>query len=147
MLNCPQDKSFETTPGNHTATVIWEDPSVSDNSDRVVNVYCDAEIGSIFPIGQTLVTCEAFDSSGNNETCQFRIDVYGKNDFFRYGYVRRDCCKNNKMYIKYLIMFTQIQKSQYYQWCYRPISEKTNQSQWLYGKTQMLQIILETSLM
>ena len=85
MLSCPQDKSFETTPGNPTATVMWEDPPVTDNSDQVVNVFCDPPSGSSVAIGPTLVTCMAIDGSGNKVICHFEIEIQGK-----YG-----SCKNN----------------------------------------------------
>ena len=58
--------------------VIWEDPSVTDNSGRVVDVLCDAASGSDFAIGRTVVTCTAVDSSGNNGTCNFAIYVKGE---------------------------------------------------------------------
>ena len=81
FISCPQNKSFATTQGNRAAVLKWEDPLVSDNSDQVVNVYCDVVSESNFANGQTLVTCEAFDSSDNNRVCRFGIDVQGKVNF------------------------------------------------------------------
>ena len=57
----------------------WQDPSATDNSGDVPEVTCDPRSGSNITIGQTLITCEAFDSSGNdNTTCRFQITVEGK---------------------------------------------------------------------
>ncbi len=40
-------------------------PTATDNVDSVVNVVCTPESGSQFPLGSTLVTCNATDTAGN----------------------------------------------------------------------------------
>ena len=57
--------------------VILEDSFASDNSGNV-SVTCDPESGTNFIIGQTPVTCEAVDGSGNKASCSFQITVTGK---------------------------------------------------------------------
>lgn len=47
------------------AIVEYSPPTASDNVDGAVAVSCDIPSGSLFPIGQTLVTCGARDSVGN----------------------------------------------------------------------------------
>ena len=74
---CPFNQSLDTQPGQPTAVAVWQHPSVSDNSCDKPWVTCKPLSGSNFTIGQTLVTCEAVDSSGNNNTCSFHIDVQG----------------------------------------------------------------------
>ena len=60
------------------AVATWQDPSATDNSGDVPEVTCDPLCGTNFTIGQTLITCEAVGSSGNNNTCSFQIAVKGK---------------------------------------------------------------------
>ena len=74
---CPFNQTLDTQPGQPTAVAVWQHPSATDNSDDIPVVNCDAMSGSKFTIGQTFVTCEAVDSSGNNNTCGFQIDVKG----------------------------------------------------------------------
>ena len=75
---CPDNQTLDTQPGQPFAVALWQDPSATDNSGDVSNTICDPKSGSKFTIGQTLVTCEAVDDSGNNETCNFQIAVEGK---------------------------------------------------------------------
>ena len=58
--------------------VVWEGASVSDNSGIVVQVVCDPQLGTDFHIGQTVVTCQAVDGSGNRAECSFQVYVTGK---------------------------------------------------------------------
>ena len=69
---------MDTRPDQPFSVAVWQDPSVIDNSEDVPEVACDRQSGSNFTIGQTLVTCEAVDSSGNNNACNFQITVRGK---------------------------------------------------------------------
>ena len=59
-----------------TVTVNWQTPTATDNSGEVT-VSCDTSSGSRFTIGQTVVTCLAIDTSGNNRTCSFLVNVEG----------------------------------------------------------------------
>ena len=56
--------------------VIWEDPPASDNSGNVT-VTCNPQSGIILTIGETPVTCEAVDGSGNKAVCSFPVYVRG----------------------------------------------------------------------
>lgn len=51
--------------GESGAAVDFARPTASDNVNGAVAVVCDADPGSIFPVGTTLVTCWAMDSAGN----------------------------------------------------------------------------------
>ena len=75
-LTCVEDKSVHTDEGKPTALVVWEEPDASDNSGNVY-VTCDPPSGTNFPIGQTTVTCNAVDESGNNITCYFQVYATG----------------------------------------------------------------------
>ncbi|XP_072016990.1 hyalin-like [Amphiura filiformis] len=75
--SCPTDMEMDTDPGNATAVVAYQAPSATDNSGEV-SVVCDPASASQFPIGQTTVSCVARDSSENNETCDFLVDIKGK---------------------------------------------------------------------
>lgn len=49
--------------------------TAGDDADREVPVSCTPRSGSRFPVGRTVVTCSATDSSGNTTTARFRITV------------------------------------------------------------------------
>ena len=74
---CPISQTLSTRPGQPYAVAVWDDPDVTDNSGDIPNVICNPLSGSNFTMGQTLITCEAIDSSGNNNTCSFQIDIKG----------------------------------------------------------------------
>ena len=57
--------------------LVLEEPFASDNSGNV-SVTCDVHSRANFTIGQTPVTCEAVDGSGNKADCSFHITVTGK---------------------------------------------------------------------
>jgi len=56
------------------AVVNFPTPSASDNCMIATN-YCSPASGSVFPIGTTVVTNIAVDTSGNTNTCTFNIIV------------------------------------------------------------------------
>ena len=74
---CVEDQSVATDAGKPTGMVVWDDPNASDNSGNVAHVTCDPMSGTKFTIGQTKVTCEAVDGSGNDAECSFRVNVTG----------------------------------------------------------------------
>ena len=76
ILTCVEDKATGTDEGKPTARVTWDNPHAADNSGEVT-VTCDSPSGTDFDIGQTTVTCNAVDGSGNKKTCNFQIDVRG----------------------------------------------------------------------
>ena len=74
---CPINQTRNTDTGLPTVMLAWENPSATDNSGDISEVTCDPPPRTKFVIGQTLVTCVAVDSSGNNNTCSFQINVKG----------------------------------------------------------------------
>ena len=78
MITCVSNQSVNTDNGLDSAMVEWEVPKVSDNSGNVSQVICNPKSGTNFPIGRTIVTCEAVDGSGNRAACSFQINVTGK---------------------------------------------------------------------
>ncbi|XP_071959490.1 uncharacterized protein [Antedon mediterranea] len=76
-----EDPTFVMCPGSMsraangtTATHSWEDPVVEDNV-AVASVIPDISPGSVFPLGTTVVTYTATDTSSNEETCSFTVTV------------------------------------------------------------------------
>jgi HYR domain len=69
-------------PGNITVeaasnagTVVDFNTSATDIYDGPLTPQCDAISGKVFPIGPTLVSCSAADSSGNSSSGTFAINV------------------------------------------------------------------------
>ena len=79
VLLCPANQTTETTPGQPTSVVSWNEPQATDNSGQSLNVTCSVKCGSQFDIGLTYVICEAYDPSGNQAMCNFIVEVQGKN--------------------------------------------------------------------
>ena len=75
---CPADQETQTYPGKPTKMVEYQTPSATENSNETPSVECSPSSGFDFPIGETKVTCVARDSSGNNQTCDFQVNVRGK---------------------------------------------------------------------
>jgi hypothetical protein len=69
-----------TTPAAATSVSganVSYSASATDNSGVVSSFGCTPPSGSLFPIGDTLVTCTATDPSGNTATQSFTIHVAG----------------------------------------------------------------------
>ena len=77
VITCVNNQYVKTDKGMDTAMVVWEGPKASDNSGNVY-VVCNPQSGTNFTIGQTNVTCEAVDGSGNRAECSLQINVTGK---------------------------------------------------------------------
>ncbi|XP_072017008.1 uncharacterized protein [Amphiura filiformis] len=75
LESCPANQTTNATSGTWTATIVWHEPTATDNSGNLPTVICDPPSGNDFAIGQTPVTCTASDRSRNSETCSFYIDV------------------------------------------------------------------------
>lgn len=58
-------------------TVVDYQASAADAVDGAVEVSCDNESGTIFPVGVTAVTCTATDSAGNSASGAFTVTVRG----------------------------------------------------------------------
>ena len=78
MITCVPSQSVSTDKSMDTAMVVWDDPKALDSSGKASHVICDPPSGTNFPIGQTNITCEAVDNSGNRATCTFQVNVTGK---------------------------------------------------------------------
>ena len=76
-VKCISNQSSLLDGEQPSKMVIWEGPHASDNSGNVF-VTCDPHVGSNFTIGQTIVTCNASDGSGNRAECYFRANNTGK---------------------------------------------------------------------
>jgi uncharacterized repeat protein (TIGR01451 family) len=72
-ITCPSDITTNADPGVCAAVVKFV-VSASDNCS-VASVVCSPPSGSSFPVGTTLVTCTATDSSGNMSSCSFNVTV------------------------------------------------------------------------
>ena len=75
VITVPEDITEETTSPNGVQVPF--EVSVQDDVDGAVEVSCDHNSGSTFPIGETVVTCEATDSTGNPVEESFTITVAG----------------------------------------------------------------------
>jgi hypothetical protein len=57
------------------AEVNYTGPTANDDPDGSVPVFCTPASGSVFPLGENTVTCNANDSEGNTATSAFTITV------------------------------------------------------------------------
>lgn len=55
--------------------VVTFSASATDDVDGVLTVTCTPESGSVFPVGETVVVCNATDSAGNLAEGSFRVTV------------------------------------------------------------------------
>ncbi|MBL0102493.1 MAG: HYR domain-containing protein [Bacteroidetes bacterium] len=72
FLVCPSDMNVNTDAGSCGAVVAFS-PIATDNC--AFTLTSTPASGSVFPIGTTVVTCEATDASGNQSTCTFNVTV------------------------------------------------------------------------
>ena len=77
MIVCPGNQTVNTPPNQDYAIMVWADPQANDNSGQIPTTTCDPESGSQFEIGETEVTCQAVDPSGNQATCTFTAKSKG----------------------------------------------------------------------
>jgi murein DD-endopeptidase MepM/ murein hydrolase activator NlpD len=73
QIVCPASMDVPAQ-GLDGVVVTWETTAV-DACDTNVAVQCTPPSGSLFPVGETLVTCVAVDGSGNQRLCGFVITV------------------------------------------------------------------------
>jgi len=69
---CPDDISVQGSAGG--AVVTFVTPMFSDNC-KVQSIVCNQNSGSTFAVGQTTVTCTAYDMCGNFASCDFKVTV------------------------------------------------------------------------
>jgi len=78
ILNCPSNITVYTGPGRLTCNqaATWVPPTATDNCNPGgVIITSTHPPGTIFPVGNTLVTYTATDPSGNSSTCSFTVTV------------------------------------------------------------------------
>ncbi|XP_059141737.1 uncharacterized protein LOC131929503 isoform X2 [Physella acuta] len=75
VLKCPSTITAVSKPKKQPVSVTWGSWSVSDNSNEFVTVSSSAVSGQLFPVGQTVVSVQATDKSGNHATCSFLVNV------------------------------------------------------------------------
>ena len=75
LIRCPPDIVVGTDPGRCEATVSFPIPNVTDNCPGPIAVACNPGSGSLFPIGDTVVSCAATDAVGNVSRCAFKVSV------------------------------------------------------------------------
>lgn len=74
-ITCPPDASaLANSPEG--AVAIFGQPVVSDNCGAPT-LACDHTSGSVFPVGDNIVTCSATDSAGGIDRCTLKIAVRG----------------------------------------------------------------------
>ena len=88
IVMCPSDNTTNVDASVAGAIVFWSvSPNATDVVDATVNadsVVCEDHLGNVvtsgelFPDGVTTVTCRANDTSLNEGSCEFFINVTGK---------------------------------------------------------------------
>ncbi|MGH9766817.1 MAG: HYR domain-containing protein [Blastocatellia bacterium] len=71
-ITCPKD--ITTTSCGSAVVVTYPPPVVSDNCPGVTFA-CVPPSSSPFPLGVTTVTCTATDTSGNQSSCGFKVNI------------------------------------------------------------------------
>lgn len=74
IIGVPDDITVGNDRGQSGAVVNY-DIAANDDVDGAVPVTCSPSSGSFFPIGTTIVTCTATDTSGNTVADYFRVTV------------------------------------------------------------------------
>ncbi|MCU0788369.1 MAG: HYR domain-containing protein, partial [Verrucomicrobia bacterium] len=67
---CPTNMTVACAP-----IVYYPSPQAFTTCGTITNLTCTPPSGSNFPVGPTLVTCTAYDSLGNSNSCSFTITV------------------------------------------------------------------------
>jgi predicted extracellular nuclease len=74
VLTVAGDRTAEAT-GPDGAMVMFDTPTATDDLDAFVAVTCMPASGSVFPLGNSGVTCTAQDVAGNVSTASFTVRV------------------------------------------------------------------------
>ncbi|MFC0604194.1 HYR domain-containing protein [Winogradskyella pulchriflava] len=75
ISNLPLDIDTTTDLGTCTAVVSWTEPLAIDNCTATITQISGLANGSQFPIGETIITYEVEDSSGNSFSDSFSVNV------------------------------------------------------------------------
>lgn len=73
VIECRTDTTI--TCADTSGAVVEFEVKATDDCDPSPAVTCDPPSGTTFPVGPTLVTCTAVDSSGNTSSCSFTVNV------------------------------------------------------------------------
>ncbi len=75
-ITCPGDINQNVDPGIAGAVVNFTDPIGTDNATGAITTQTAGPYsGSVFPIGNTTVSFQVQDTSGNITTCSFQVTV------------------------------------------------------------------------
>jgi HYR domain-containing protein len=74
VVTVPEDMTVEAT-GPDGATVDYDEITATDDVDGAVEVTCDKASGTVFPLGDTPVTCSATDAAQNTGENSFTVTV------------------------------------------------------------------------
>jgi murein DD-endopeptidase MepM/ murein hydrolase activator NlpD len=74
VITQPQDLQVAAVDASG-ATVSYQLPDANDKVDGNVPVSCSPAPNSLFPLGQTLVECQAVDAAGNKASVSFAVTV------------------------------------------------------------------------
>ncbi|MFQ5463097.1 MAG: HYR domain-containing protein [Phycisphaerae bacterium] len=78
---CPADITVSAeAPGCGGAAATFDLPTLTDNCDGAPLVACDWTSGATFPVGTTVVTCNATDACANAVPCTFQVTVAPTNE-------------------------------------------------------------------
>jgi hypothetical protein len=76
-INCPGNKIAVTLTACDTGVVVnYPAPTVGDNCPNNLNVVCSPASGTVFPVGNTSVTCTVTDGGGNQAQCSFKVTIF-----------------------------------------------------------------------
>lgn len=73
VIECPTN--IVVTADRPCGAVVAFAPAFSDSCDSSPTLVCTPPSGSIFPVGDTIVTCTATDNAGNAAACTFTVTV------------------------------------------------------------------------
>jgi len=83
IIDCPVDSVIQLMEEQCDTLVTFEIPEFSDNCPEVsISQIAGLPSGSLFPIGENVISFEAVDDAGNADTCTWNIIV---NDFIPNG--------------------------------------------------------------
>ncbi|MDH3215054.1 MAG: HYR domain-containing protein [Candidatus Krumholzibacteria bacterium] len=72
-IECPSDTTAQCT--SRDGAMVTFEVIATDDCDPDPTVVCEPPSGSVFPFGETMVTCTATDSAGNTAECTFVVMV------------------------------------------------------------------------
>ena len=72
--NCPSDQTVSIAQGTNLAMVTWVEPTFTSDLETVIPISTHRP-GDLFPVGRTLVTYLATDSTGSQDICKFFVNV------------------------------------------------------------------------